>query len=43
MSRLSRPLVSAWLAEPHPPMPNLNLSKDKIGHLIAYIETLKTN
>lgn len=35
--------LEAWLADPHPPMPNLNLSQDQIDDLIAYIETLKTN
>ena len=35
--------LKAWLADPHPPMPNLNLSQVQIDDLIAYIETLKTN
>lgn len=35
--------LEAWLADPHPPMPNLNLSQAQIDDLIAYIETLKTN
>jgi mono/diheme cytochrome c family protein len=35
--------LEAWLAAPHPPMPNLNLSQVQIEDLISYIETLKTD
>lgn len=35
--------IAAWLAAPHPPMPNLNLSQVQIDDLVAYIETLKTD
>ncbi len=33
--------VTVWLNDPHPPMPNLNLSQDEIEDLSAYIRTLK--
>lgn len=35
--------ISAWLADPHPPMPNLNLTKREIDDLVAYIESLKSD
>ncbi len=34
--------LSAWLADPHPPMPTLNLTRYEIDDLLAYIENLKT-
>ena len=37
-SRLS---ITAWLIDPHPPMPKLSLSKGEIDNLVAYIETMK--
>ena len=30
-----------WLADPHPPMPKLNLNRYTINDLIAYIRSLK--
>ncbi|MEM9624894.1 MAG: c-type cytochrome [Pseudomonadota bacterium] len=33
--------LRAWLADPHPPMPNLNLTRSEIDDLLAYIESLK--
>ncbi len=33
--------LRGWLANPHPPMPNLNLSRAEIEDLIAYIRSLK--
>lgn len=33
--------LRAWLADPHPPMPNLNLTRVEIDDLLAYIESLK--
>lgn len=33
--------LRAWLAEPHPPMPNLHLSRMEIDDVIAYLESLK--
>ena len=32
--------LEAWLADPHPPMPNLNLTNYEIDDLLAYIESL---
>jgi mono/diheme cytochrome c family protein len=33
--------LRAWLADPHPPMPNLNLSRAEIDAIIAYIRSLR--
>jgi mono/diheme cytochrome c family protein len=33
--------LRAWLADPHPPMPNLNLSRAEIDAIVAYIESLR--
>jgi len=32
--------LRAWLSTSHPGMPNLNLGRDEISHLIAYIASL---
>lgn len=32
----------AWLSDPHPPMPQLNLSRQEIADIIAYLDTLRT-
>ncbi|HYH21013.1 MAG TPA: c-type cytochrome [Azospirillum sp.] len=32
--------LRAWLTDPHPPMPNLNLSRSDIDDLVAYLERL---
>ena len=32
--------LRAWLAAPHPPMPNLNLSQQEIENVTAYLESL---
>lgn len=37
---LSEPGLRAWLFQPHPPMPDLNLSGDEIDAILAYIRTL---
>lgn len=29
-----------WLSDPHPPMPQLQLSRQEIGDIIAYLQTL---
>jgi len=33
--------LKGWLADPHPPMPNLNLGRGEIEDLVAYIRGLK--
>ena len=33
--------LRAWLADPHPPMPNLNLSRHEIDRVIAYLRSLR--
>ena len=35
--------LRAWLADPHPPMPNLSLTRWEIDDLLAYIESLRPN
>lgn len=30
-----------WLSDPHPPMPNLSLSRAEIEVLVAYLESLR--
>jgi len=33
--------LRAWLTAPHPPMPNLNLSRVQIDNVIAYLQGLE--
>jgi mono/diheme cytochrome c family protein len=33
--------LEAWLADPHPPMPNLSLSRREINDLVAFLGTLQ--
>ena len=33
--------LRAWLSNPHPPMPNLQLSRSEIDDVVAYLETLR--
>ena len=33
--------LRTWLANPHPPMPNFNLSRPEIDDIIAYLESLR--
>ena len=33
--------LRAWLADPHPPMPDLNLGRDEIRAILAYLDSLK--
>ena len=33
--------LAAFLADPHPPMPNLSLTRQEIQDLLAYIASLK--
>ncbi len=35
--------LEAWLADPHPPMPNLDLTRTEIDDIVAYIESLDRN
>jgi cytochrome c len=35
--------IRLWLMEPHPPMPNISLSRQQIDDVIAYLATLPTN
>lgn len=32
--------LRAWLVAPHPPMPNLDLSRSDVDDLVAYLERL---
>jgi mono/diheme cytochrome c family protein len=33
--------LKTWLMAPHPPMPDLHLSRQAIADIVAYIESLK--
>jgi cytochrome c2 len=33
--------MRAWLTTPHPPMPNLSLSRGEINDIIAYLDSLQ--
>lgn len=33
--------LRAWLSNPHPPMPNLALSRGEIDDIVAYLESLR--
>jgi len=33
--------LAGFLADPHPPMPNLSLTREEIRNLLAYIATLR--
>jgi mono/diheme cytochrome c family protein len=33
--------LEAWLGHPHPPMPNLSLTRSEIDSLVDYIESLQ--
>jgi mono/diheme cytochrome c family protein len=35
--------LRAWLAAPHPPMPNFNLSRQQIDDIVAYLGSLPRN
>jgi mono/diheme cytochrome c family protein len=35
--------IRGWLADPHPPMPNLNLSRQEIDDILAYLESLTSD
>lgn len=36
----NRGWLRAWLTAPHPPMPNLNLNRQQIDDVAAYLESL---
>ena len=38
---LNPDMLKIWLADPHPPMPKLSLSRQEIDDLVAYILSLK--
>jgi mono/diheme cytochrome c family protein len=40
-SNLSPGALRAWLTEPHPPMPNLDLSRQQIDDITAYLDSLR--
>lgn len=33
--------LRAWLIDPHPPMPNFNLSRGEIDDIVAYLNSLR--
>jgi cytochrome c len=35
--------IAGVLMAPHSPMPNINLSREEIGHIIAYLQSLRTD
>lgn len=39
---LDRAQLEAWIGNPHPPMPNLSLTRSEIDSLVTYIESLRT-
>lgn len=36
----TEPGLRAWLFQPHPPMPDLNLTGDEIDAILAYVRSL---
>jgi cytochrome c len=32
--------IRGWLADPHPPMPNLSLSRQEIEDIVAYLQSM---
>jgi len=32
--------IRGWLADPHPPMPNFDLSRQEIEDIVAYLQSL---
>ena len=35
--------IRGWLMSPHPPMPNISLSRQQIDDIVAYLGRLPTN
>lgn len=38
---LNRVQLETWIGNPHPPMPNLSLTRVEIDNLVSYIESLR--
>lgn len=38
----SRVQLETWIGNPHPPMPNLNLTRREVDSLVEYIQSLKS-
>jgi mono/diheme cytochrome c family protein len=38
----SAQFLKAWITNPHPPMPNFNLTRRTVDDLVAYIRSLST-
>lgn len=34
--------IRGWLVDPHPPMPNFDLTRQEIEDIVAYLESLTT-
>jgi len=34
--------LETWIGNPHPPMPNMSLTRTEIDNLVTYIESLRT-
>ena len=41
-SNLAPGALRAWLTDPHPPMPNLDLSRQQIDDVTAYLDSLRS-
>jgi mono/diheme cytochrome c family protein len=39
----SAQFLKTWISNPHPPMPNFNLTRRTVDDLVAYIRSLSTN
>jgi mono/diheme cytochrome c family protein len=39
--KLAPGALRAWLTDPHPPMPNLDLSRQQIDDVTAYLDSLR--
>ncbi len=35
--------IRGWLTSPHPPMPNISLSRQQIDDIVAYLSSLPTD
>jgi cytochrome c len=40
-SNLAPGALRAWLTDPHPPMPNLELSRQQIDDIASYLDSLR--